>query len=379
MRISLRPNAWGSLVGAAVVGFSSVQAHANTPLQHSFTFTSGLEFDSNPSLSVANASVQRWRANPQYTLAQKGGAAEWSLMAAGQIERSSNTAISAHRSDPSLRFTWQNASPQGSLGLNASYVQASTRAAEFEESGFVTADRTQTTQALGLTWRHALAERHSVNTTFNHQWVDYDTPFLTSYSTTGGSAGWSFELSAQESLSLALNASRYIPRYGGPGGVSSSSQWGVLAGYSASLTPTLQWQVQGGAVRVTGLNPGSTWQGNVQLSHKGARLDSTLSLGRSVITSATSTGFTPSNALRAQWAYAFSDRTNATFSIARTQTGSAAVPRTTASTMAVGVSTEITSFWRAGLNVQYKTSSRAAVRASAHVVSATLTYTHPDF
>ncbi|NIC41026.1 hypothetical protein [Aquabacterium sp. A08] len=369
-----------SLAGGVVLCAFAGLAQAAAPLQHAFSVTTGLEFDSNPALVAGGAGVQRWRANPQYTLSSQAGATEWSLVAAGQIERSDNAALSADRNDPSLRFAWQQASATSSLGLNASYVQASTRATEFEEFGFVTADRTQTTQGLGLSWRQAVAERQSLSASVNHQWVDYDTQALLPYRVLSGNAAWSLALSEQETLSLTLNAGRYTP---GDSpllpSAAASRQWGFMAGYAANLTPNLQWQVQGGLVRVAGANRDSTWQGGLQLAHKGQRLDTTLNLSRSVVTSAALTGFAPSNSLRAQWTYAVSDRTRGTFSVSHTRSAASGAAATSGSTVALGVDTELSPFWRAGVSVQHKTSRRAAVQANGHVVSATLTYTHPDF
>lgn len=368
-----------ALVAAAVAAAGHLPAHATDPLQHSFAMPMGLEADSNPALAASGRSVLRWRAAPEYTVSGKGGAQEWSLTAAGTLERSSDPVVSAHRNDPSLRMTWQQSGPNHVLGINAAYVQASTRATEFDQTGVVAVDRTQTTQTLGTTWRQALTERSSLNASVSHQSVGYDTAALTPYSTTSGSLGWSYDLSDKEALSLALNASHYNPGSGGLLPAVAASQSGVLLGYASSLSPHWQWQVQGGVVRISGSGADTSWQGSVQLTHKGQRTDTTFSLGRTVVTSAAFTGFAPSDALRVRWSYALDESSSLQWGVAHTRTQATALPDSAVTTWSAGYSTELSPFWRAGINLQYKTAQRFTGQVNAHVIGATLTYTHPDF
>lgn len=365
-------------VGLFILATGVSSAWAAEPVQQSFSMPTGLEFDSNPELVAGQSdSVVRYRLLPQYTYTRRSDDTEWAVVLGARLERSSNTQISDHRQDPSAQFKWQQQTPTASWGVNAGYAKASTRTTEFEETGLVTADRTQTTQNLGATASQQLSERWSANTSLGYQVVDYDTVVLTSYTNTSLAAGLSYDWSEGEKLSFDLTGSHYSPDGGGLGTATRSSSTGAMFGYAANLSPAFDWRAQLGVVRVTGNNADTTWQGNLQLNHKGERFTSGVSLGRSVAASGQVGGFTTSNALRLQSQYALSERSSA--GVQYSQTRSASLTGNRTSTFGVNVSHELTPFWRLEATLQRKTANKPTGQASASVVGLNLNYIHPDF
>jgi len=163
-----------------------------------------VEFDSNPRLEQGNASgTVRYRLRPQYSYTYHvDDANEWSAVLGANLERSSNTQVSANRQDPSVELKWQQETTTSSWGLNAKYFKASTRTTEFDQTGIVTADRTQTNRSVGANWGKYLTERWMANGGINQQWVDYDTDSLVSYRNSTASGGLAYDLTASEKLSV---------------------------------------------------------------------------------------------------------------------------------------------------------------------------------
>lgn len=375
--VSLRCLRTSSCAIALVVGAAS-GVWASEPVQQSFSMLVGLEFDSNPELLPGSSgSVVRYRLLPQYTYARVSDASEWSVVLGARLERSNNTQLSDNRQDPSAQFKWQQKSPTASWGVNAGYAKASTRSTEFEQTGLVTADRTQTNQNLGANWSHMLTERLGTQASISQQWVDYDTAVLTSYSNTSLSVGLSYEWTEDETLSLNLTGSHYAPDAGGITAPQSSNSTGFMWGYAASLTPEFDWQAQLGLMRLTGTNADTTWQGNLQINHKAERLTSSVALGRSAATSGQVGGFTTSNSLRLQTQYALSERSRAGAQYSQTRNASLSGNRTSA--LGVNYNLEVTPFWRLDATVQRKTADKPIGQASATVVGISLSYSHPDF
>lgn len=363
---------------ALLLAFGSTALWASEPVQQSFSMPMGMEFDSNPELLPGDTgSVVRYRWLPQYTYSRISDAAEWSVVLGARLERSNNTQLSDNRQDPSAQFKWQQTSPTASWGVNAGYAKVSTRATEFEQTGLVTSDRTQTNQNLGANWSQMLTERLSAQASISQQSVDYDTAALTSYSNTSVSVGLSHDWSEAEKLSLNLTGSHYSPDAGGLTTTQSSNSTGFMLGYGAILTPEFDWQAQLGVMHFTGTNADTTWQGNLQINHKAERFTSSLSLGRSAATSGQVGGFTTSNALRLQTQYALSERSNAGVQYSQTRNASLTGNRT--STLGANYSLEVTPFWRFEASLQRKTADKPTGQASATVVGINFNYAHPDF
>lgn len=354
---------------------------AQTPTQHQFSFPSGIQFDNNPALSAgARSSVWVWRANPQYTYLRQQAASSWAITAAAHIERSSNTALSDNRLDPSLRWVYQQQAVRSNWSLEASAVQASTRATELEATGLVTLDRTQTTYSVSWGGQQWLSERWALSGGVNLHDIRYDTLALVENRTTAAHIGLNYGLSDRETLALQGGVSRYQPGQGGiPGLARSSTNTSLTASYSQEVSPTLEWGARLGLVRITGANADASWQGGVSLTYQGLGYQATLDAGRHVTSSGLLGGFATNHAVRGSISYPLSDRTRLGASVAYTRNVGNAPTRDASTTWGLNASTDLTPFWQLALNVQQRQARRATGNASGTLVGLNLVYTHPDW
>ncbi len=246
-------------------------ACASGPAQQAVSMPAELEFDSNPELRPGSASsTVRYRLRPQYSYTHHvDDTNEWSAVLGANLERSSNTQVSANRQDPSVELKWQQEAPTSLWGLNAKYFKASTRTTEFDQTGIVTADRTQTNRSVGANWGKSLTERWMVNGGINQQWVDYDTDALVSYRNSTASGGLSYDLAATEKLSVFFDGSYYAPSANNFVLARSSSSMGLMFGYVGALSDKIDWNVQAGKVKITGLDAGYYLQGKMEVNYKG--------------------------------------------------------------------------------------------------------------
>lgn len=357
------------------------QGLAQTPTQHQFSFPSGVQLDSNPGLSAGSgSSVWIWRANPQYTYLRQQAASSWSVTAAANLERSSNTALSDNRLDPSLSGVFQQQGLRSNWSLQAAAAQSSTRATELETTGLVTLDRTQTTYTLGWGGQHLLSERWSLSGGVDVRDIRYDTLALVENRTTSANIGLTYGWSALETVSLQGSVSRYQPGQGGtPGLARPSTNTNLTASYNREVSSTLEWGARLGLVRITGANADTSWQGGVSLAYQAPRYQATLDLGRNVTSSGLLGGFTTNHALRGSISYPLSERSRIGGSVAYTRNVGNAPTRDASTTWGLSASTDLTPFWQLALNLQQRQAQRATGNASGTQVGVNLVYTHPDW
>ncbi|MCU0932817.1 MAG: hypothetical protein MUE43_13680 [Serpentinimonas sp.] len=297
---------------------------------------------------------------------------------------SSNRAVSDNRQDPSLGFNYQQQTPTGGWGVNASAVQASTRATELEETGLVTLDRTQTTYALGWSGQQALSERWNLNGGLDLRDVRYDTLALVENRTLSGNAALAYTLSETETVSLQAGSSRYNPGQGGtPGAARSSTNTSLTLQYRRNVSPSLEWAARWGVVRITGANADTSWVGGGSVTHTGQRFNATLDAGRNVVSSGLLGGFATNIAVRASAGYALSEFTRLGAALAYTRNVGNSPTRDSATTLSVSATTELSAFWQLALSLQHRQANRpanaAGARADGQSVALNLIYTHPDW
>lgn len=360
--------------GVVLAGLAwSLQAAAD-PLLQAFSMPLGTEYDSNPTLSANDAQgVTRYRLAPQYQLSYKGIRSELGLSLGARIERSSDTRLSSNRQDPNVGVAWQYFSPTSALGLNFKYDQASARTTELEETGIVTVDRTRTTKALGASWSNTLSERNSLTLNGDYKVVTHDGGTLTDYDTKGVSATFGHQLGERSEVFVTGSSSRFEPKSAGQ----RSSSHVAMLGYKARTTETLDWMVQGGAMRITGDNSDTNWQGNWRLNYAGERVNTSFDVGRSAAASGVLGGFATNDFVRFQIGYALSELSNLSFDASHTKTKSAL--DNSAETYGATFGREMSPFWRLAVRLQHKEATRPTDTASGHLVGVTLIYSHPDF
>jgi len=338
-----------------------------------------VEFDSNPRLEQGNASgTVRYRLRPQYSYTYHvDDANEWSAVLGANLERSSNTQVSANRQDPSVELKWQQETTTSSWGLNAKYFKASTRTTEFDQTGIVTADRTQTNRSVGANWGKYLAERWMANGGINQQWVDYDTDSLVSYRNSTASGGLAYDLTASEKLSVFFSGSHYSPAANSFILARPSSSMGLMFGYVGALSDKIDWNFQAGKVKITGLDAGYYLQGKLQVNYKGDYTNAGVSFDRSAVAGGQTGGLTVSNSLRLQTRIEVAERTAIDFFYSLTKNAGYNGGKT--NSMGVNYVFQITPLWRLNFNVQRKTADQRTGYAGANVVGVGLNYSHPDF
>lgn len=349
------------------------------PAQQAVSMPAEVEFDSNPRLLQGNtSSAVRYRLRPQYSYTYHvDDANEWSAIVGANLERSSNTQVSANRQDPSVELKWQQETPTSSWGLNAKYFKASTRTTEFDQTGIVTADRTQTNRSVGANWGKYLAERWMANGEVKQQWVDYDTETLVPYRNSSVIGGLSYDLTELEKLSVFFSGGHYSPSANNFILARSSSSMGLMFGYAGVLSDKIDWNVQAGKVKITGLDAGYYFQGKAQVNYKGNYASAGVNFDRSVVAGGQTGGLTVSNALRLQTRIEVAERTAIDFYYTLTKNAGFNGGKT--NSMGANYVLQISPFWRLNVGVQRKTADQRTGYAGANVVGVGLNYSHSDF
>jgi hypothetical protein len=354
--------AWG---GLPLV--SMAQANVSVPIE--------IEHSSNPALTTGEAiGVTRLRVSPQYTLVNQDGPTQTRLSLGGVLERSSNTSVSNHRSDPNLSYEIERVFPVGSLGLRASLSEASTREEEFAETGVVTSDATQRNTVLDGTWTRELNDVSRVELGLGAAKVRYDSLSLEGYREVRSSVGGSYDLVDDTQLTARWEGSRLHPDQGS----GRSSRRSFAMGLATRLSEAFRLVAERGTVRTSGLGATRTPSTLLRLEYAGERLTSTLEWSRSIATSGTLAGYTDTRQFGWTLGYEWSELTsiNLSTSQARSQGAGGAV----GSTWMAGLRHSLSDFWFIeGRLGQSRTQPNLGGKAHANVASLILTYSHPDF
>ncbi|MDF1483425.1 hypothetical protein [Extensimonas sp. H3M7-6] len=354
-------------------------ACASGPAQQAVSMPAEVEFDSNPELRPGSASsAVRYRLRPQYNYTYHvDDTNEWSAVLGANLERSSNTQVSANRQDPSVELKWLQKAPTSLWELNAKYSKASTRTTEFDQTGIVTADRTQTNRSVGANWGKYLTERWMANGGISQQWVDYDTNTLVSYRNSLASGGLSYDLAASQKMSIFFAGSHYSPYANNFVLARSSSGMGLVFGYVGALSDKIDLNVQAGKVKITGLDAGYYLQGKMEVNYKGNYMSGGASFDRSAVAGGQTGGLTISNSLRLQTRIEVAERTAVDFYYTFTKNAGFNGGKT--NSMGAKYLFQISPLWSLNFNVQRRTADQRTGYAGANLVGVGLNYSHSDF
>lgn len=342
---------------------------------HSITAPTSIDYDTNLPLTARNKrSVTRGIFVPTYNLTGTFGADEYKLGLGARIERSSDKRVSDDREDPNLSLAWRRITEKGEFGLNYRFEQASSRAAELEETGARSGDGTRTTHAIGGSWRHALSDRNSLTTALNYQDVSFKDSTSTDYTNTGLSLTYGHQWSERIEPFAFLSAGHYEPK---SGTASSSDNYTLQGGVNYKASENLSLTAQAGVSRVDGTNSDTGWLGSLVMRYAGRRYDYSLEAGRANTASGEG-GFVQNDYLRAAWSYALSERTRLGLDASwRDSKGDQPNIYTQAGAWA---SYELSHFWSARAYATYKERREdGQASASGNIVGITLIYSHPDF
>jgi hypothetical protein len=346
---------------------SMAQGNVSVPIE--------IEHSSNPALTADEAvGVTRFRVSPQYTLERQDGSIQTRFSMGGVLERSSNTSVSSHRSDPNLSYEIEQVSPVGNLGLRTSLSESSTRGTEFAETGVVTSDGTQRNIVLDGTWRRELSDVSRLELGLGASKVRYDTSSLVGYREFRSSIGVSYDLVDEMQLAARWEGSQLHPEQG----ADRSSRRSFVVGLSNQVSEALRFVAEAGSVRSTGLGASRTPSTLLRLEYAGERLTSTLEWSRSTAISGTLAGYTATRLFGWTVGYAWSERTSISFSTSQTRSQGAV--GSVGSTWMAGLRHSLSDFWSIeGRLGQLRTRPEAGGNAHSNVAGLILTYSHPDF
>lgn len=341
--------------------------------QNSITVPMEVEHNSNPALVPDGGSALRYRISPQFTMNRQSGATRSVFSIGGVVERSSDTQVSANRSDPNISYLLELTSPTSVWTLNASLSESSSRATEFEETGVVTADGTLRTGLLGARWARQLSERTGLELATGYAKLDYETPVLIGYTEVNAEGIVRWQLAEGNRVELTASGARLNP----DDDTERSSRQGIMVGYETLVSPGFTVGAGIGAARTTGVRRGNDAIGELRLSYEGDRLDTGLEWSREVAPSGTIGGYALSQVMRWELSYALSESTSLVSSASRTRT--LALDGGTGRGFSVGVRSELSPFWSMSVRLEHlraTTATGAAARSNA--VGVGFVYSHPD-
>lgn len=353
--------------------------------QNTLTVPMEVVYVNNPNLVLEGAeddarrgSVTLFRLHPQYTLEMANGPSRTELTLGALIERSSNTALSAHRSLPSVGVLWEGRGPTSTIGLRASLAEASTRETQFADFGRVALDSTQRTGSIGATWTKELTSSTSLELEAFHARVTYDTPLLRDYQETGASARYRWQSSANNRYALTVNTARQRQESDGIGERNSASRNGFVLGYEVDLSPRVILAANAGVARTSSPDSQTHAVGGFRLVSEGERLSYALEWARDVSSDGTARGYTRADTFGGSVSYLFTVDTSLMVGASRAR--SLDGERGEGSLVYARIRSELTPFWAVTAGVQHRRARPAgALFARGHDVTLGLVYTHPDF
>lgn len=325
-------------------------------------------------------SATLYRLHPQYTLQMANGPSRTELSLGGLIERSSNTALSAHRSLPSLGVLWEGRGPTSVVGLRASLAEASTRETEFADFGRVVLDGTQRTGSIGATWATELTSETGLELEAFHARVTYDTSQARDYQETGASARYRRQINDNSRYALTANTARLQQESDVSGGDARNrvSRIGLVLGYEADLSERMTLAANVGGVRAGSSDKQTFSVWGFRLAGEGARLTYSLEWRVDVNSDGTTRGYTRADTLGVSLGYSLTAETSLTVGASRARALSG--ERGEGALIYTQIRSELTPFWAVTAGLEHRRArTTGAPVARGHAVTLGLVYTHPDF
>ncbi|MBC7786628.1 MAG: hypothetical protein H7Z18_04045 [Methylophilaceae bacterium] len=134
-------------------------AHAYDIEQY-LLLSSTTEYDSNPIMTEKNKqSLFRLTLAPTYSFAKIDENQKINFDASLNVQRSTDTQMSADRNDPRVNFGWLYGSAKNQYNVNLGYSKYSTRFSELTESGFIQQDGSVLNKNISAGWGRTITER----------------------------------------------------------------------------------------------------------------------------------------------------------------------------------------------------------------------------
>lgn len=254
---------------AGALALASLSAFAQSRWTTHVEFPLEVSRDSNPGLSVAaTPAVTRYLARPLVRSTYTDGPTDFSLSAGMTLERTL-PATTPDRQDPKLRGDWRHAGPRGTVDVYALYEQNAYRGVGIEELVPFGVDGTRRLMAFGGGLRRDLSEVASIGLTARHDRTSFSTPGTSDFGLASASARYTRSLDDVSAWYLAGDMQRYAPEAGtAVGTLSDSRSGGLLVGWRTGLLEgRVNVDVSAGQMRFAGPSAGSSWQGNAKVTY----------------------------------------------------------------------------------------------------------------
>jgi len=349
--------------------------------QHAVLVPIEVEHIRNPGLAPESpGNVTLYRVSPQYAIETVADDRRSVVNLGAVLEHSSNTALSANRTHPSVGFLWESIAPTSVLGLRASLEEASTRSTEFAEFGRVTLDSSQRTGLLGATWSKELTPVHRLALATGYTRVRYDSPLFEAYRELAASANVQTELGEGARYFVEGSAARLSPEGTSP----NATRAGLMLGYEAALTEALEWQAAIGVVRTSSVLAQRDPVGHLRLVYAGERAGYSLGFERTVAAGGSVGGYALTEALDASMSYALTANTSMDLGARRAKSRASAGVEgaldSVGTSLSVRLRSEISQWWAMTFVYERRRLEVPGSRsANGHLVGLGFVYSHPDF
>ncbi|MBI4938970.1 MAG: hypothetical protein HY846_12300 [Nitrosomonadales bacterium] len=374
-----RLNVRGALRPRRIAGFSVLFAAAvlcaeqsrADPWQHAVTSRFTAEYETNPTLSATGQNgVRRALFEPGYTLAKADGVNEWRARLALLIARSSDTALSLNREDPTVSFSWRRQRDTGEFSLSARYDETATRTAEAGMLGPVAVDGTRASRDFSATWSQVLSERSTLAADGTYTGISYKGGTYVDYTTRSGGLRLTYDWS--ESMAPFLHVS-YSDQTPSGGGVTSRRN-GAAVGSSLRVSERLDCTVQAGKSRESGGSSNSQYAATARYAGQRNRL--TLSADRQTSPSGLG-GFVTANQARAEWSHELSERSTTGVNMSWRKNRS--VTDETSRILDAWLQHDLDAIWVIRASFQHRTREISGLSASSNLAGLSLVYTRSNF
>ena len=345
--------------------------------QQGWSVKTSAEYDSNPNMTPYNPeSISRYLLEPSYRLRTTKGREELDLGFALQVARSSNTALSQNREDPSLFFGWRHPRETGEFGVTARYDEASTRTIEIDNLGLFLIENTRVNRAVSGNWSEALTERTTFAGDVGYQEVTYkkgtnNAGNFVDFSSRSSGLMLSYAWSERHTTFFKLAYADYEPKYSN----STSHLTTASAGWVWKVSDTLQGTLVAGKSKRS--NAEMSTQGGLTLRYTGQQSGVEFRVDRQISPSGLG-GFVTVDQASASWSYTLSERSKAGVDLGwhKNKSYFNSVTRTSG----VWVNYDFNSGWGAQTYYRYRVSDGGqGVAASSNIVGASLVYNYSDF
>ena len=358
----------------ALLALAAPLAAFASPWQQSVALPLTLEYDFNPDLAPGSEeSAWRSRLMPRYTLLHTSGNDELQATVSLVLERSWGAARAEDRADPALTLGWKRTTEKGELGAQVEYERMATRMASQDDAAFADGDATQSSKSVEGYWRHALTERFILSLDWNYRDISYSRGAFVDYSTVGGSMSASYALTPRVEPYVRFSTVRYEVTANGD---ESKVNAGVI-GLRWQQSEQVEWNLNAGANRTTGLTTGNGWQAGLAGKYVGERTQSGFELARFVSPSARG-GLDEADNLRGNVSYALNEKTQAGIDWWWRKTYG--LRATDLRQLGFQLRHELSETWSGLFFVRSRWRDDAGVgQATGHVAGMSLIYAHPDF